>query len=176
MTYHAVFNLPNAATVPCCDEDFVLLVFCFLNSLYYIQLLAHSIFIAPQTPISLLCNARQLSSPPPVSFLFPLGRVHFLRIEVLSQRRATTWNSGRNFRDFGDSLFDIFFRANRPRLVIRALTEKGLGTRGGSDKRRSQTESFASTYHICVPFSTVVESQSLFADLLSSLPDPTPYH
>jgi hypothetical protein len=47
------------------------------------------------------------------------------------------------------------------------LSEKGLGTRGGNEKEG--TETFTSTYRICAPFSTVVdESQSLFADLLSS--------
>lgn len=32
------------------------------------------------------------------------------------------------------------------------LSEKGLGTRGGNEKEG--TESFTSTYRICVPFST----------------------
>lgn len=63
----------------------------------------------------------------------------------------------------GNSLFvllEVHFRANRRGTRDTLLSEKGLGTRGGNEKEG--TESFTSTYRICVPFSTVPVSPNRY--------------
>lgn len=159
--------------MPCCDEDFVLPVFFFEIPLLYSATCPFYFYRVrkPQFRCCATLSTALLSPSRLQSGGNGLGQEG--RKEVLSQRRAIHGTL--------DEISETW------RFVIRyflscestwtrdtcALTEKGLGTRGGSDKRRSRTESSASTYHICVPFSTVVESQSPFADFLSSLPPTT---
>jgi hypothetical protein len=99
-------------------------LYSFLKFLYYILLLAHSIFIASANPnFAAVQRSRQLSSPPPVSNLEEMdsAKREEKKYCLSAAPYMELWTK---FQRLGDSLFVIFFRANRPGLVIRVLSQK----------------------------------------------------